>query len=69
MDLPKSVDDPFLLQHEPLRAHIAMLEALEGDTRSRATDVVSSFVEAMQNDKKVRTRNASLRLKVWTTLP
>lgn len=66
MNLPATVDDPSLLQHEPLRNHIAMYE--DSGARSNSRMVVSSFVKAMQGDGQVGTRNVSLRLKISTPL-
>ncbi|KAH0827875.1 hypothetical protein J3R83DRAFT_3502 [Lanmaoa asiatica] len=50
MNLPKRVDDPSLLQHEPLCSYVAMFEALEGESRSASKELVSGFVKAMGQD-------------------
>lgn len=69
MNLPVSVDDLSLLEHEPLRNHVAIFQFTSGQGRSSAKDSVSQFVKAMQQDGQVRTRNVSLRLRISTTLP
>lgn len=69
MNLPESVDDPSLLQHEPLRAHVVMYETLQGQSRSATKGVVSQFIDAMRQDDQVCTRNVSTWLKISTTLP
>lgn len=68
MNLPKSVDDPSLLHHEPLRNHIALVKAAKDVSRSATRQVVSQFVDAMRDNDKVRTRNVSVRSKISTTL-
>lgn len=55
MNLPTSIEDPSLLQHEPLCSHITMYEESFG-ARSGSKKVISSFIRAMQEDVQVRTR-------------
>lgn len=62
MNLPQSVYDPSFLQHEPLRTYVTILDTVEGDSRLQAQKVVSRFVDEMQRDDKVRTRDASFKL-------
>ncbi|KAF9227346.1 hypothetical protein BS17DRAFT_775348 [Gyrodon lividus] len=60
MNLPESVDDPSLLQHEPLLSHCAMLwDASRSETRR----VSLSFVRAMQIDPQ-----AQVAVKRWASL-
>lgn len=70
MNLPVSVEDPSLLEHEPLRTRITTFECAEGQ-RSATKQSVSEFVQEMQQDGcgQVRTRNVSLRFGISTTLP
>lgn len=69
MNLPKWVDDPSLLDHEPLRSHITMYELANGQSRLLAKKTISLFVEEMQKDGQVRTRNVSLGLGMKTGQP
>ncbi|KIK91187.1 hypothetical protein PAXRUDRAFT_831057 [Paxillus rubicundulus Ve08.2h10] len=47
MNLPKSIDDSSLSQHEPLLSHCVMLR---DTSRSESKQVLSSFVNAMHGD-------------------
>ena len=58
MNLPQMVEDPSLLEHEPLCTHIAIFECAGGQ-RSAAKDLVSKFVKEMQKDGQVRTQRVS----------
>jgi hypothetical protein len=69
MNLPVKVDDSSLLEHEPLRTHVAVFQSTRGQSRSSAKDAISQFVQAMRRDGQVGTRNMFLRLGIWTTLP
>lgn len=68
MNLPQRVDDPSLLDHEPLCSHITVYEYTRGQSRSLAKTSISQFVEEMQKDGQVRTRDVSLGLEMKTTL-
>ncbi|KAG8213942.1 hypothetical protein J3R82DRAFT_10688 [Butyriboletus roseoflavus] len=63
MNLPESVDDPSLLNHEPLLSHVTLYETAIGPGRSEINRVVSSFVEAMQRDAR-----AVAATKTWACL-
>ncbi|KAG6375365.1 2OG-Fe(II) oxygenase superfamily-domain-containing protein [Boletus reticuloceps] len=64
MNLPVSVDDPSLREHEPLHSYIAIFEEVRlGGQRAAANQVVSQFIKAMQQNDQ-----AAAAAKKWACL-